>query len=393
MDDHGFGNVVLANGGTLISDRGITAWDALMANTDTGPATLSVTGTGASVMEGSGGIHLQGVQNFSVADTTGNPDADLTVSMILAGPGSAAGAAGGVNKTGAGTMLLNGANTYAGTTTVTAGTLGGSGSVTSPMTVHAGATLAPGAGLGTFTVAGNVTIDGTLAIEVDGATADQLAVTGILDLAGSTLAFTQLNAPTETSYVIASATSITGSPIISGLPAGYEVNISATQITLEPVGTGTPFENWIDNFTQLTDPADKLPTADPDKDGTNNLSEFAFAGNPTDPADKGKVFLVKGDGADPGSAPQLILTLAVRTGATFGAPPSPAASVDGLIYTIQGSLNLNSFGAPVSTMPTAVLPPSPPTLGNGWEWRSFSLNGSNNFPGKGFMRAGAETAP
>lgn len=116
------GNVNLSNGATWTSNRGVGSWDWLLANTASGAAaTVTVSGAGKSVMNGTGGIHLQGVQNFNVADTVAG--ADLEVSMILANPGSAGGAAGGVNKLGAGTMVLTGANTYQGGTIISEGVL------------------------------------------------------------------------------------------------------------------------------------------------------------------------------------------------------------------------------------------------------------------------------
>jgi fibronectin-binding autotransporter adhesin len=165
LTDFRFGNVTLNNGATWTSNRPLANYDALLANTDAGAATVTVGGTGPSLMNGSGGIHLQGVQNFAVADTTSSPGSDLTVDMVLAGPGTTGGADGGVNKTGAGTMALNGINTYAGATTVNGGTLqiGATGSSTAS----------------DFTVNGS-----TLQIDQTEKTLKSLTVTG-----GSTLVF------------------------------------------------------------------------------------------------------------------------------------------------------------------------------------------------------------
>jgi autotransporter-associated beta strand protein len=120
--DARFGNVTLNNGATWTSNRALTAWDALLGNTSTGAATVSVTGTGASTMNGSGGIHLQGFQNFAVDDVTGDAAADLVVTMRLDNGGTAGGT-GGVTKSGSGTMLLNGQNSYTAGTVVNAGIL------------------------------------------------------------------------------------------------------------------------------------------------------------------------------------------------------------------------------------------------------------------------------
>jgi len=117
------GNVVLANAATWTSNTGLDSYDNLLGDTSAGPATVSVSGTGPSVMNGSGGLHLQGIQNFDVADTTGDAGPDLTVSMVLDGPGLEGGAAGGLTKLGSGTMLLTAANTFTAGVTVSAGTL------------------------------------------------------------------------------------------------------------------------------------------------------------------------------------------------------------------------------------------------------------------------------
>lgn len=145
LADFRFGNVILSNGATWTSNRSLAAYDALLANTVSGPATVSVTGTSASTMNGTGGIHLQGIQNFNVADVTSSVATDLTVSMILGAQGTIGGTAGGINKIGAGTMSLQGVNAYTGATNVVAGVLaigaGGSTQTSSTITVGSGATL------------------------------------------------------------------------------------------------------------------------------------------------------------------------------------------------------------------------------------------------------------
>lgn len=121
--DSRFGNVTLNDGSIWTSNRALTGYGALLGNTSTGAATVKVTGTGASTMNGTGGIFIQGVQNFDVADVTGDSAADLIVNMVLSTQGQTGGAAGGINKTGAGTMELNAANTYTGGTTIRAGSI------------------------------------------------------------------------------------------------------------------------------------------------------------------------------------------------------------------------------------------------------------------------------
>ena len=93
--------------------------------------------------------------------------------------------------------------------------------------------------------------------------------------------------------------------------------------------------------------------------------------------------------SDPSSAKELILTVAVRTGTpAFTGSPSPASvnPTDGITYSIEGSVNLAVFSTTVNVVPTAVTT-GLPGAGAGYEYRSFSLNGSNGLTGKGFLRA------
>ncbi len=176
--DTRFGNVTLSNGAVWTSNRTLVAFDALLGNTTAGAATVKVTGTGAATMNGTGGIHLQGVQNFDVDNTTGDPAADLNVTMILGAQGNIGGAAGGINKLGVGTMVLANNNTYTGITMVTGGTLaiGSGGSIANSSQISVGATAildvtaASGFTVGAAqilsgfgTVQGSTLIDGTLA--------------------------------------------------------------------------------------------------------------------------------------------------------------------------------------------------------------------------------------
>ena len=65
-----------------------------------------------------------------------------------------------------GNLFLNGSNSYAGTTTVMAGTLGGNGTIKGPVTVQAGGTLSPGTGIGTLTVSNTLSLAGTTRMEI-----------------------------------------------------------------------------------------------------------------------------------------------------------------------------------------------------------------------------------
>jgi len=94
-------------------------------------------GTGNQSGSGLGqGLFLQN-QAINFAPGAGET---ITIADTIADV-TAAGNASGVNKTGAGTLILSGTNTYTGATTVSGGVLQVDGSVVSAVTVQAGATL------------------------------------------------------------------------------------------------------------------------------------------------------------------------------------------------------------------------------------------------------------
>jgi autotransporter-associated beta strand protein len=128
-----FGNITL-NGGMFTTGNGYSAdWQAaiLLGTVTVGGSSASTINTNASNTVGNGimlGGAIAGTNTiiFNVADVTGNANTDLTVSARLmnsAGSTSAPANVGALMKTGAGTMLVSGANTYSGGTTIIAGTL------------------------------------------------------------------------------------------------------------------------------------------------------------------------------------------------------------------------------------------------------------------------------
>jgi autotransporter-associated beta strand protein len=97
-------------------------------------------------------------------------------------------------KAGAGTLTLNGIQTYTGITDVQEGTLAGTGTL-GPIKVFSAATLAPGSSVGTLRT-GNATFhaDSTLALDFSSpSVADQLAVTGTVSLGGNVALALTLN--------------------------------------------------------------------------------------------------------------------------------------------------------------------------------------------------------
>lgn len=155
--------------------------------------TLDLNGIGQTI----GGL-ADGGQATGVVRNDGAAACTLTVgewgsSSSFAGTLADGASALALAKTGAGTLFLNGSNTYGGGTLVSGGALGGTGSVAGTVTVAAGGALAPGASAGVFTVNGDVDFasGSALAVEIDGVAAgtqyDQLAVNGAVDLGGATL--------------------------------------------------------------------------------------------------------------------------------------------------------------------------------------------------------------
>ena len=129
-----------------------------------------------------------------------------------------------------GTLLINGAATAFAFNVSSGATLGGTNTITSNV-VAAGA-VAPGdaAGtIGTLTTDGAVDLNGLFAIDLDGSGAgssDRLAVSGLLDIAGSSLDLNVLSSLNDAAYVIATYGSLTGSSFanVLDLPAGYSID-------------------------------------------------------------------------------------------------------------------------------------------------------------------------
>jgi autotransporter-associated beta strand protein len=75
-------------------------------------------------------------------------------------------AGGGLTKSNAGALYLNGTNTYTGTTTVNGGALGGTGVISGPVVVTAAAALSFGPAISTLTVSNTLTLQGSALLKI-----------------------------------------------------------------------------------------------------------------------------------------------------------------------------------------------------------------------------------
>ena len=155
-------------------------------------SSLTSAGTTAGSFEGAGSFRLG-----SRTLTVGGNGLSTNVTGVIADGGAGGGTGGALVKTGAGTMILSGINTYTGATTVDGGTLAVNGSITasSGVTVNDGGTLA---GIGTV---GNTTVNsgGTLA-SGDGTAGSSMNVNGSLAFQSGAFYMVQLNPATSSSH-------------------------------------------------------------------------------------------------------------------------------------------------------------------------------------------------
>ncbi len=234
-----FGPIQL-NGGTLTTSGGAIAgyqsYNLLGTVTVGGssPSNISVTGEGNAF----NGFHLDTSTTFDVSDATADSAADLVITAPLIDRNASLTGAGGLNKSGAGTMSIQTAATYTGDTQVQDGILS-----------LAQTYLADGADvriIGSSKL--NLAYSGTdtvRAFYID----DQLQYTGVWGAIGS-------GAQYET-------TAITGSGTIT-------VTSGAT-----PPG----YTSWAQT-NGLTAGVNDGMSADPDQDGLVNLLEYTLGGNP-----------------------------------------------------------------------------------------------------------------
>jgi autotransporter-associated beta strand protein len=182
-----------------------------------------------------------------------NTDAN-TIAGILQDSSSISAGVLSITKTGAGTWVLSGPNTYTGPTAINGGTL-----------------FITGANQGTSAITfggGNLGLDIAAPVNAAGAT---------VDFTGQTVLVT--GTPTLASYTLLTASSITGTPALAApAPSGYALQVFNDN-ELRLVQTGNTFASWIAGFPGVgafTGVGD-----DADGDGIDNGVENFFGTNPS----------------------------------------------------------------------------------------------------------------
>ncbi len=154
-----------------------------------------------------------------------------------------------LTKSGVGTLYLNGANTYPGVTTNTAGVLAGSGNLAGSVVVTTNASIGGGAatGIGTLTIGGSLTLsnaNGFFRVNRSGYASDKVSVAGVLTNAGTgTITVTNLGTAlqvNDTFYLFNKALSNSASMTVIGGSVAWSNNLAlnGSIVVVSPPDTG-----------------------------------------------------------------------------------------------------------------------------------------------------------
>jgi autotransporter-associated beta strand protein len=238
-----------AHGGTLnVNLNGGATIDWAANNGFRGQTLILGSSTANNVVTLQNDIDLKGNRTITVNDNADSTADYAVLSGVLANGDATAR---NLTKNGAGTLLLNGINTYTGDTTVSAGTLGGTGTIAGNVIVNTAANLAPGASAGTLTINGNLTISamaggaGLLKYELATLVASDKIVlpTGTLDIGSDALGLgdfelTDLGGLQNGTYKLIE----TSQPITGTLAGDTNGTLGSATIDLQLSGDGTDLE-------------------------------------------------------------------------------------------------------------------------------------------------------
>jgi autotransporter-associated beta strand protein len=315
-------------GGTSSAERIVMGFDATVAS---GSATLTV--NGGELYVGSGGIVANGTSaapatfvatiNLSAGTLGASADWSTTRPISLPAGGDIAiraadaantprtitlsgalSGAGGFTKTGAGVLALTGVNTYAGATTIGAGTLQidgslaaaaggvavnggtltGSGTVARAVSLNSGGRITPGAAV--FTLGSLTANGGTL--DFDLASGRQLAITGALSrgAAGPTTVVAAASVAPVSGQTIPLATFASTELSLADLAlaptSGYlgVLQLDATSLKFHVTGVGPTAEYTHWAYLEGLPPGLDGPDDNPAGDGVPNLLKFVLALDP-----------------------------------------------------------------------------------------------------------------
>ncbi|MEM0897220.1 MAG: autotransporter-associated beta strand repeat-containing protein [Verrucomicrobiota bacterium] len=394
-----FGGSIVNNGtgGLVFTNSAFNVQESRVA-ADIGPRPLRLRGTYTGVSEIDGVIQDNAASDAFV-DETVSVEVDTSGTWQLDGANTYT----GPTTVTAGTLLVNGSIAASSDVTVNGGTLGGTGTISGTVFAGAAGNVAPGTSPGTLTIDGDFDAtalasgSGQLEFELDAlaGTNDLISVGGTFSIGSGALGIgdistTNLGGVEVGTYTLVSASTLIGTldgTDTSGTLGSFTTTLQIAGNDLELVvasAAADPFDTWAAaNGLDGTPGKENGRGDDPDNDGATNGEEFALNGDPLSPTNNGLLAELVQDASAP-AGEELTLIIAVRDGASFtssGTTPNivQTATVDGVTYTIQGATaavfptaDVSAVSGPSDTAPAGA--GLPDLTGTEWEYHTFKLD-------------------